>query len=409
MNFLDNIISDRLGGLSFGNSSEVYKFELIKKAKLDAMSNFPDIPLIDLGVGEPDGMAHKTVIDCMYKEASLSENRFYADNGISEFQEAAIEYMKSLYGVDGLSKENLVHGIGSKPILAYLPLCFINPGDILLTTVPGYPICSTHTKYLGGKIYNLPLEKKNGFLPDLESIPLDILKKAKALYINYPNNPTGATATHSFFKKVVNFCKKHKILAINDAAYASLTYGDNLPLSFLSVKGAMDIGVEIHSMSKAFNMTGWRMAFICGNSKIVKAYATIKDNTDSGQFRAIQKAAIIALKNPQITKNVIEKYSRRMDLLVSSLNRIGFNAIKPNATFYCYVEKPKGTKAGRMFETAAEFSDFLIRNALISTVPWDDAGNYIRFSVTFEADSEAEEIKILVEIEQRLSSLGLIF
>jgi LL-diaminopimelate aminotransferase len=229
------------------------------------------------------------------------------------------------------------------------------------------------------------------------------------MYLNYPNNPTGAVATGEFFENVVDFAAKNNIVVINDAAYGALTYDGNRPLSFLSVKGAMDVGIEVHSLSKAFNMTGWRIGFVCGNPKAVKAYGTVKDNTDSGQFRAIQKAGIQALRNTGITKRTVEKYSRRFDLLVNALNEAGFNAVKPKGTFYCYVKAPEGSAGGKKFATAAEFSEFLIRESLISTVPWDDAGKYIRFSVTFEADTPQKEKEVINEMKERMKKLKLKF
>jgi LL-diaminopimelate aminotransferase len=262
---------------------------------------------------------------------------------------------------------------------------------------------------LGGEVYNLPLLESNSFLPDLGSIPQEILKRAKVLYLNYPNNPTGATATPEFFKRVVDFARRNGIVVVHDAAYGALTYDGYKPLSFLSVDGAMDVGIEVHSMSKAFNMTGWRMGFVCGNPKAVQAYATVKDNSDSGQFRAIQKASITALSNTMITEKTVEKYSRRFNALVKALSDLGFNAKKPKGSFYCYVQAPKGTKNGDTFKTASEFSDFLIRKALISTVPWDDAGAYDRFSVTFEADSVQKEAEVIEEMKKRIETLGLKF
>jgi len=409
-NFFDDKISERLGGTGFGRSTTIYKFELIKRAKAAAKKAHPDVSLIDMGVGEPDWPADAIVVKALSEEAGKPENRWYADNGIPEFQEAAAKYLEKVYGLKGLDPaEHIVHGIGSKPILAMLPLCFINPGDILLTTVPGYPVTATYTKYLGGEVYDLPLLESNSFLPDLDSIPPQVLEKAKMLYLNYPNNPTGAVATPEFFSRVVAFAKKNNIIVVHDAPYAALTYDGYKPLSFLSVEGAMEVGVEVHSMSKAFNMTGWRLGFICGNSKAVKAFATVKDNTDSGQFRAIQKASVKALANIEITQRTVEKYSRRFDLLVAALNEAGFNAIKPKGSFYCYVKAPSGTENGKVFKTASEFSEFLITESLISTVPWDDAGKFIRFSVTFEADSPAREEEVINEMKKRIKALKLIF
>ena len=410
MQFVDNKISERLGGINFGKSTEIYKFELIKRAKAEARKSKPGTALIDMGVEEPDWPADRTVVETLCREAGKNENRFYSDNGIAEYQKAVANYLRKVYGLKGIDPETqIVHGIGSKPVLAMLPMCFINPGDVHISTVPGYPVAATYTMYLGGEVYNLPLMESNAFLPDLGSVPADILKRAKTLYLNYPNNPTGAVANKDFFKDLVEFALQNDIYIIHDAAYAALTYDGVKPLSFLSIDGAMDVGIEVHSLSKAFNMTGWRMAFVCGNAKAVKAYATVKDNSDSGQFRAIQKAAITAMNNPGITQAAIEKYSRRFDLLVPALMEAGFDAKKPKGSFYCYVKIPKGTKNGEPFKTASEFSTFLVREALISTVPWDDAGAYVRFSVTFEASGPAEEKHVIDEMKTRLKALNLVF
>jgi LL-diaminopimelate aminotransferase len=410
INFFDDKISERLGGSDFGKSTVIYKFELIKRAKAAAKKAHPELALIDMGVGEPDWPADNLVVKALSEEAGKPENRWYADNGIPEFQEEAARYLEKVYGLSGLiPSEHIIHGIGSKPVLAMLPICFINPGDVLLTTVPGYPVTATYTKYLGGEVFNLPLEESNSFLPDLSTIPQSILKRAKLLYLNYPNNPTGAVASIEFFKQVVDFAKKNNVIVIHDAPYSALTYDGYKPLSFLSADGAMDVGVEVHSLSKAFNMTGWRIGFICGNNKAIKAYATVKDNTDSGQFRAIQKAAIQAFQHTEITDKTVIKYSRRFNLLVDALNDLGFDAKKPKGSFYCYVKAPAGTENGKVFNSASEFSEFLIRESLISTVPWDDAGKFIRFSVTFEAETLEKEMEVINAMKVRMKTLRLKF
>ncbi|MBW2038523.1 MAG: LL-diaminopimelate aminotransferase [Deltaproteobacteria bacterium] len=410
MDFFRDKIANRLGGKDFGSGTEVYKFERIKRAKKEAKEKNPDIPLIDMGVGEPDKPADIGIVKVLSQEAGKPENRLYADNGIPEFQEAAASYLEKVYNVRGLNPyENILHSIGSKPALAMLALCLINPGDIALMTTPGYPVAATYTKYIGGEVYNLPLFKENDFYPDFSAIPKEVLKRAKLFYINYPNNPTGQVATDDFYKEVVEFAYKNNIVVLSDAAYAPITFDGYEPFSFLSVKGAIEVGVEVHSLSKAFNMTGWRLAFVVGNEKIIKAYGTVKDNTDSGQFRAIQKAGIYALNHPEITKGICERYSRRFDLLCTALNEVGFAAQKPQGTFYCYVQCPKGTKSGIRFENAGEVSEYLIKKALISTVPWDEAGSYLRFSVTFEADGYDEEKKIVEELKRRLLRLELTF
>lgn len=407
---MDIVVAERLGGRQFGKSTEIYKFEKIKRAKNAAAKKFPNIPIIDMGVGEPDAPADPKIVEVLAAEAGKKENRFYADNGIAPFQEAAAKYMEQVYGVSGLDPATqIVHGLGSKPIFAMLPLCLINPGDVLLTTVPGYPVMSTYTRYVGGQVHPLPLLEENGFLPDLGSIPADVLGKAKAIYVNYPNNPTGAMATEEFFRELVDFAHKHGIVIVQDAAYGALVYDGNRPRSILAVDGADEVALEVHSLSKAYNMTGWRLAFLAGNPHLVSAYATVKDNTDSGQFRAIQKAGMYGLEHPEITAGICEKYSRRFDLLVDALNGAGFTAKKSGGTFYLYVACPKGTESGVTFENAAQFSEFLIMEAQISTVPWDDAGAYVRFSVTFEADGPEAEKKIIGEVRERLGRLKLVF
>jgi len=402
--YIQNQFADRLGGDQFGKDTKIYKFEKIKRAKRAALTANPGKELFDLGVGEPDAMADSGVVNVLKLEAEKPENRGYTDNGVEEFKIAAIRYMEKTFGIQGLDPQKHVnHSIGSKPALAMTPLVFINPGDITLMTTPGYPVMGTHTQFLGGQVVNLPLTEENHFLPDLKSIDSETAKKTKLLYLNYPNNPTGANATREFYKEVVDFAKAHQIVVVQDAAYATLTY-DNEPTSFLSTPGAMDVGVEFHSHSKAYNMTGWRIAFMVGNELVVKALAHVKDNIDSGQFAAIQNAAIHALEHPEITQKIVEKYKRRLKALVETLNAVGFNAKMPGGSFFLYVKAPKGIQGGRRFENAEDFSQYLITEHLISTVPWDDVGSFVRFSATFAAKDQSDEIRIMEEIKNRLSS-----
>ena len=408
-NYIQKLFADRLGGNKFGKDTKIYKFEKIKRAKRSAMDANPNKELFDLGVGEPDEMAFPGVIKTLQLEAEKPENRGYTDNGIEEFKVAAINYMDNVFGVKGLDPNKHVnHTIGAKPGLAMLPSIFINPGDITLMTVPGYPVMGTHTQYLGGEVINLPLTKENKFLPDLKSITSNIAKKAKILYLNYPNNPTGANATQAFYEEAVDFAKKNDVVVVQDAAYGALNFDEN-PSSFLSIPGAMDVGVELHSLSKSYNMTGWRIAFVVGNELIVKGVAHVKDNIDSGQFAAIQKAAIHALEHPDITETILEKYRRRLTKLVETLNSLGFDASMPGGSFFLYVEAPKGVKGGQRFKSGEEFSQYLIKEMMISTVPWDDVGNFIRFSATFAAKGPEEESRIINEIKNRLSSVQFEF
>jgi LL-diaminopimelate aminotransferase len=407
--YVQALFANRLGGTMFGKEQKIYKFEKIKRAKRAALAAQPDVELIDFGVGEPDEMAFPGVVQSLQKEAEKPENRGYADNGIQEFKDAAARYLQNVYGVGDIDPgTEVLHGIGSKPVLAMFPAVFINPGDITLMTVPGYPIMATHTRWYGGDVVNLPLREENGFLPDLDSLSADVKKRTKLLYINYPNNPTGAGATKAFFEKVVRFASENSIVVVHDAAYAALTYGSK-PLSFLTVPGAKEVGVEIHSLSKAFNMTGWRLAFVAGNERVIAGYGNVKDNYDSGQFKAIQKAGAYALDHPEITDEIRDKYERRLRAMSSALADLGFDAKMPAGTFYLYVKMPKGVKNSKTFSNAEEFSEFLVTEKLISTVPWDDAGSYIRFSATFESKGRADEQRVLEEFRKRMGGLRFEF
>jgi LL-diaminopimelate aminotransferase len=274
-------------------------------------------------------------------------------------------------------------------------------------TVPGYPVAGTHTTYYGGEVHNLPLLEENGFYPDLNNIPPAIKKRAKLLVLNYPNSPTGAVATRDFYKRVIDFALTNRIVVVQDAAHILLSY-DGLPLSFLEVEGAREVGVEVHSLSKGFNMIGWRMGFVCGHPKIVQAFADVKDNCDSGQFMAIQQAARAALEHPEIGDHTWEKYRRRLHKLVAALNQVGFQAKMPGGTYFVYVRAPKGS-GDRTFANAEEASQFLIQEQSVICVPWDNAGAYLRFSVTYLAKDEAEEDRLMEETVKRLGGLQMRF
>jgi LL-diaminopimelate aminotransferase len=411
--YIQNLFAERIGGKSYGKSDAIYKFEKIKRAKRAAIASHPGEDIIDLGVGEPDEMAFPEVVDKLCAEARRPENRGYADNGDAVLKEAAARYLERVCGVAGINPETeVLHSIGSKAALSLLPAALIDPGDYVLMTVPGYPVFGTHAKYYGGLVHNLPLLEANGFLPDLESVPGEVLRKTKALVLNYPNNPTGASATGAFFEKVVGFAKRHDLVVIHDAAYAALVF-EGKPLSFLATPGAKDVGLELHSASKSFNMTGWRCGFVAGNELLVRAYGDVKDNSDSGQFLAVQHAAAHGFAHPEITEKIAAKYSRRMDGLVETLRQAGFSAKKPQGSFFLYVRAPKAAvgEDGRRveFATAEAVSQWLIREKLISTVPWDEAGAYLRFSVTFVAKNIQEEKRILGMMGERLRDVRFEF
>jgi len=398
----------------FGKGTALYKFEKIKRAKRKALADHPERRLLDFGIGENDSMAPESVRRRMAEEINKPENRGYADNGIPEFKEAVARLMQREFGValDPVTEVN--HCIGSKTALSILPACFINPGDVTLMTVPGYPVVGTHTTYYGGGVYKLPLSAENDFLPDLELIPADVARKAKLLVLCYPNSPTGKTATPEFYERAIAFAKQHEIVIIQDAAHGFLSY-DREPNSFLAVPGAREVGVEVHSLSKGYDMIGWRIGWVCGHERLVRAFADTKDNFDSGQFIAIQQAAAAALDDPEIPKRTRAKYRRRMEKLVATLGRCGFKCQMPGGTYFLYTPSPKAFANGAPgggpvnFENAEGASQYLITEQSICTVPWDDAGAFLRFSVTYEAADEKAEDALMAETESRLKNIRPVF
>jgi len=406
--YFQQLFADRVGGANYGKGTAIYKFEKIKRAKRKALADHPERQLIDFGIGENDEMAPPQVREVMAREINRPENRGYADNGIAAYKEAAARFMQRNFGVTLDPVKEVNHCIGSKTALAMLPAAFINPGDVTLMTVPGYPVAGTHTKYYGGSVHALPLTRENNFLPDLDSIPADVCKRAKLLVLCYPNSPTGKVATREFYERAIEFALKNQIVIVQDAAHIMLSYGAP-PLSFLSVPGAKDVGVEVHSMSKGFHMIGWRLGWVCGNERIVQAFADVKDNSDSGQFGAIQQAGAAALDDDGIPKLVRRKYQRRLEKLVGTLSRCGFDCRMPEGTYFLYTPSPKGIAGGPTFDSAEAASQYLITEHSICTVPWDDAGRYLRFSVTYEGLEESAEDALMAATEERLKRIKPIF
>ncbi len=406
--YFQQLFAERIGGSRYGKGTEIYKFEKIKRAKRKALAEHPERRLIDFGIGENDEMAAESVRRVMAAEIDKPENRGYADNGIAAFKEAAARLMQREFEVRLDPVTEINHCIGTKTALAMLPAVFINPGDVTLMTTPGYPVAGTHTKYYGGEVHWLPLRAENGFLPDLEAIPAEICRRAKLLVLNYPNSPTGTLATPEFYARVIEFALQNQVVVVQDAAHVMLTY-ESRPLSFLQVPGARDVGVEVHSLSKGWNMIGWRMGWVCGNERIVRALADVKDNCDSGQFIAIQKAAAAALDDEEIPRRTREKYHRRLKKLVAVLRRCGFDCRMPGGSYFLYVPSPKGAAGGLRFATAEAAAQYLITEHSICTVPWDDAGAYLRLSATYEAADEAAEDALMAETERRIRAIGLEF
>lgn len=403
---MNSLFANRIGGVKFGQKQEIYKFEKIRLAKERARAKFPDRELLDFGIGEPDAMADIRVRETLNQAAKKFENRGYPDSGGPLFKEAVASYMKAVFGVELDPVHEVCHSIGAKAALSILPAAFINPGDVVLMTSPGYPDFGIHAEYYGGEIFRLPLTPENHFLPDLESIPHEVLQRTKVLVLNYPNNPTGAVATVEFFAKVVDWAKRTGIFVVHDAAYAALVYGDRKPLSLLSLPGAKEVCLEIHTLSKAFNMVGWRLGWVCGAEALVRAYTHVKDRTDCGQFLAIQEAGALALSLPEITEATGIKYARRLKKLKALLVDFGFKVFGEEAGFFLYTQAPVSLQ--QQFDSAESLSTWIVEELGIVTVPWDEAGPFLRFSVTFQASDSAKEQAIFNELRKRLSTEGLL-
>jgi LL-diaminopimelate aminotransferase len=301
---------------------------------------------------------------------------------LPELRQAIADWYKKRFNVILDPASEILPLQGSKEGIAHMALCYIDPGDIALVPDPSYPVYTGGTILAGGEVYYMPLLQKNKFLPDLNAIPENILKKAKILWINYPNNPTGAIAEIDFFNNVVAFAKKHDLLVCHDGPYSEVAFDGYKPASFLEAEGAKDVGVEFHSLSKSYNMTGWRVGMVVGNAKAVQALNTVKSNLDSGIPQAIQYAAIEALNNSQ---DAIDKhnaiYQRRRDLVIEVLNDIGVEAKPPKAGLYIWAKVPEGY-------TSIEFTNDLLDNLGIVVTPGTGYGThgegYVRLSLTIQ-------------------------
>ncbi len=365
-----------------------YLFTTIDKMKQDAVNKGVD--LIDLSIGDPDIPTPQHIVQRMKKAVERPENHRYPSyEGMFSFREAVAEWYKKRFKVILNPKTEVLSLIGSKEGIGHLPLAFINVGDYSLVPSPAYPVYSIATHFAGGRNYIMPLLKENGFLPDLKAIPENVLKKTKLMFINYPNNPTASLATREFFEEVLRFAMRHNIIICHDAAYSEI-YFRKRPLSFLQISGAKELCIEFHSLSKTYNMTGWRIGFAVGNAKIIAGLGKIKTNLDSGVFQAIQEAGIEALKTDDSYLDVLRKiYQERMNTLYKGLKDVGLELQKPEATFYLWVRVPKG------FDSVG-FVSHLLKNAGILATPgngFGDAGKgYIRFALTVDVKRIEEAV-----------------
>ena len=341
--------------------------------------------LIDFGVGEEKTMPDERILDSLKSSLSASKNHKYSDNEANELLKSAQNYLKRNFDVDVKDKE-LMHVIGAKSILAMIPSLFINKDDYVVTLNPSYVILERAAKLRGAKIAYLPLKEDNQFYPNLDEISEEVWKKTKILNLNFPHNPTGATVDENFYKKAISLAKKYNFIIVNDAAYIGISY--HKPLSFLSIEGAKDVGIEVFSLSKSHNMTGFRIGFVAGNAHIIELLKLLKNNFDSGQYIPIQLAAKTALDNDDITENLKDKYLSRMKKIAMILFEHGLYAYIPYGTFYLYFKIPTKVK-DQSFKTAHEFASFLLDRVGIMTIPYDEEGHYIRLSMTFECDDES--------------------
>jgi len=373
-----------------------YLFAAIDKKKAEMRKK--GIDLIDLGIGDPDLPTPKLIIERL-KTASENpvHHRYPSYEGMIEFRKAVSRWYGRRFGVELNPETEVLSLIGSKEGLAHIPLAFVNPGDYALVPNPAYPVYRVATLFAGGVPHLLPLRKENGFLPNLSEIPKAVAEKAKLLFLNYPNNPTSAIAEKSFFEEVVAFAKRYQIIVCHDAAYSELAFDGFRPPSFMEVEGAKEVGIEFHSLSKTFNMTGWRIGFAVGCAEIVSGLGKVKTNVDSGVFQAIQEAGADALDHldTPLPEN-IDIYERRRDVFVAGLREVGLKVERPKATFYFWVEVPRGY-------TSAQFATILIEQAGIVATPGngfgDEGEGYIRMTITVGEARLKEAIERLKQIQ----------
>lgn len=316
-----------------------YLFASIDNMKQKAIEKGTD--LIDLSIGDPDLPTPSHIVNAMKKAVqNPAHHRYPSYEGMLSYREAVSRWYKRRFRVSLDPDSEVLSLIGSKEGIGHIPLAFINPGDIVLVPSPGYPVYSTGTLFAGGESYFMPLKEENSFLPDLEQIPPKIWQRTKLIFINYPNNPTSAIAPPEFFKKVIHYAMKYNVIVCHDASYTEI-YFDKRPMSFMQIPGAKEIGIEFHSLSKTYNMTGWRIGFAVGNRNVLKGLGKIKTNLDSGVFQAIQEAAIVALDtDDRILSTIRQTYKNRRDTLFNGLKKLGIQLSKPLATFYIWAKVP---------------------------------------------------------------------
>jgi len=366
-----------------------YLFAELDRMKAEVAAKGIDI--ISLGVGDPDLPTLPNIIDRLKKAVDNPVHHQYPSyEGMPSFRKAVAQWYGDRFNVDLDPAGEVVSLIGSKEGIAHAPLAFVNPGDVVLCPDPGYPVYSIGTMFAGGEAYLMPLLEENLYLPDLSAIPTDILDRAKLMFLNYPNNPTSAGATREFFEEVVAFAREHNILVCHDAAYTEVFYDGESPMSFLEIPGADEVGIEFHSLSKTYNMTGWRIGWVCGNQDAIGAIGKIKTNIDSGIFQAIQEAGIEAIQGDQGPVDELRKvYQARRDLACDYLSKKNFSFMVPKATFYVWVRTPEGI-------SSAQFVGRVLQETGVVLTPGNGFGKYgegyFRISLTVNEDRLTEAL-----------------
>ena len=353
-----------------------YLFARIDAMKAEKARSGADI--IDLGVGDPDLPTPPHVVEALCAAARDPANHHYPSYaGMPAFREAAANWYGRRFGVELDPSTEVLALMGSKDGIAHVPEAFVNPGDVVLAPSPGYPVYRTSTLFAEGVLHDLPLAAENGFLPDLDAVPSDVARRAKLLFVNYPNNPTAAVAPPSFYDEVVAFAREHAVVVVSDNAYSEIAYDGYRAPSFLETDGAMEVGVEMHSLSKTYNMTGWRIGMAVGNPAILAGLGRVKTNVDSGVFDAVQHAGIAALSGSQdCVADACRVYQERRDVLVAGLRSLGYDVAAPKATFYVWLP----------VEDSMAFAARLLDEAAIVATPGVGFGahgeGYVRFALT---------------------------
>lgn len=372
-----------------------YLFAAIDKMKQEALSRGVDV--IDLSIGDPDIPTPAHIVDAMKKAVEKPEHHRYPSyEGMLSYREAVAGWYKRRFNVTLDPKTEVLSLIGSKEGIGHIPFAFVNPGDVVLVPSPGYPVYPVATLFAGGESFIMPLKEENAFLPDFKAIPVSVLERARLMFLNYPNNPTAAVAPRDFYRQAIELAAKHNIILCHDAAYSEVYYDNEKPFSFLEIEGAREVGIEFHSLSKTYNMTGWRIGFAAGNKDVLAGLGKIKTNLDSGVFQAVQEASIVALNTEEaLLAGIRSTYQERRDVLCNGFNEIGMKVAKPKATFYVWAKVPGSYNS-------SSFVAHLLEKAGVLGTPGVGFGapgeGYIRFALTQNIERIREAVWRIKEV-----------